>query len=233
MTWRRRIGGAMISKRPQRRGKGRKPAAHRDAEATRLRILHAAARHFAEQGLNGGRVDAIAAAASVNIRMIYHHFGSKRGLYVAVLDDAYLGLRQQELRLDYSALRPLEGLLRFFEFLHGHFAAHPELISLMTGENLLRATYLKRSTQVTTRSSPVIALIAELLRRGEASGEIRRGIDPLQLYVAMVALSYFHLSNAHTLSWIFRSNLQAQRWRHVQAGQAREMIERFLKSTNA
>jgi TetR/AcrR family transcriptional regulator len=221
-----------MMKRVRRQVKGRKAATRRDADATRLRILEAAAKNFAEYGLSGGRVDAIAAAADVNIRMIYHHFGNKEGLYLAVLDNAYLGLRQQELRLDYSMLGPLEGLLRLFEFLHAHFAAHPELIRLMTGENLLQAAYLKRSTQVATRSSPVIALIADLLQRGEASGEIRRGIDPLQLYVAMVALSYFHLSNAHTLSWIFRSNLSAPQWRAAQAAQAREIIGRFVKASD-
>lgn len=220
-------------KRTRRQPKSRKALSRRDANATRTRILHTAAKQFAEHGLSGGRVEAIAATAGVNIRMIYHHFGSKQELYLAVLDNAYLGLREQELRLDYSALAPLQGLLRLFEFLHAHFAAHPELIRLMTGENLLHAAYLKRSTQVATRSSPVIALIADLLRRGEANGEIRRGIDPLQLYVAMVALSYFHLSNAHTLSWIFRSNLLSPRWRAAQAVQAREIIERFLKSAEA
>ena len=218
-------------KRVRRQAQRRKAGARRDA--TRSRILDTAAKHFAEHGLSGGHVDAIAATAGVNIRMIYHHFGSKDGLYLAVLDNAYLGLREQELRLDYSALRPLEGLLRLFEFVHAHFAAHPELIRLMTGENLLHAAYLKRSRQVATRSSPVIALIADLLRRGESSGEIRRGIDPLQLYVAMVALSYFHLSNAHTLSWIFHSNLLAPRWRAAQAVQERDIIERFLKSAEA
>jgi len=36
---------------------------------------------------------------------------------------------------------------------------------------------------------------------------IRRAIDPLHVYVMMVALSYFHRSNAHTLSAIFRTDL--------------------------
>lgn len=223
----------MVSKairpQPERPTPRSKPRARRDANATRSRILNAAARHFAERGLGGSRVDAIAAAAKVNIRMIYHHFKSKEGLYVAVLDHSYLALRQHELKLDYSAVRPLEGLLRLFEFLHAHFGSHPELISLLTGENLLRAAYLKRSTAVASRSSPVLALIADLLRRGEASGELRRGIDPLQLYVAMVALSYFHLSNAHTLSHLFGRDLLDPRWRTAQWRQARELIERFLR----
>jgi TetR/AcrR family transcriptional regulator len=219
---------AGMMRRVRRQGKGRKMKA-RGGNPTRSRILDAATKQFAEYGLSGARVDAIAAAADANVRMIYHHFGSKEALYLAVLDNAYLGLRQQELQLDYSGLAPLEGLLRLFDFLHGHFAAHPELIRLMTGENLLQAVYLKHSKQVTTRSSPIIALIANLLRRGEASGELRSGIDPLQLYVTMVALSYFHLSNAHTLSWIFRSNLLSSRWRNAYSRQAREMIERSLR----
>lgn len=197
-------------------------------DETRARILATATRHFARHGLSGARVEAIAARAGVNIRMVYHHFASKQGLYLAVLDEAYFSLRQQELQLDYSALGPREGLLRFFDFVHGHFAAHPELVALMTGENMLHAAHLKRSRQVATRSSPVLALIGGLLRRGGKSGEVRKGIDPLQLYMAMVALSYFHVSNAHTVSWIFKRDIQAPRWRAAQKRQARLMIERFL-----
>lgn len=210
----------------------RLPARKRTAdkgENTRMRILTTATRHFARHGLSGARVDTIATDAGVNIRMVYHHFTSKEGLYLAVLDEAYLGLRQEELKLDYSALGACEGLLRFFDFVHDHFEAHPDLVALMTAENLQEAEYLRRSTQVATRSSPVLKLLSELLRRGEKSGEVRRGIDPLQLYMAMVALSYFHLSNAHTVAWIFRQDVRSPRWRAIQKRQARHMIACFLK----
>lgn len=57
------------------------PRRRRDPDATRARILDAAKAAFADVGYAGARVDAIAAAAGVNKRMLYHYFGGKRGLY--------------------------------------------------------------------------------------------------------------------------------------------------------
>jgi AcrR family transcriptional regulator len=61
----------------------------RDPEAARRRILDAAARAFAACGPQGARIDAIAAEADVNKRMLYHYFGAKDELFVAVLNDRF------------------------------------------------------------------------------------------------------------------------------------------------
>ncbi len=50
-------------------------------------ILDAAAAEFCDAGPAGARIDSIAAAAGVNKRMLYHYFGSKDGLFAAVLTD--------------------------------------------------------------------------------------------------------------------------------------------------
>src|SRR2546426_11912650 len=57
----------------------------RDPERTRQRILRAARREFVAKGFAGARVDAIARAASVNKRMLYHYFGNKEALFRAIL----------------------------------------------------------------------------------------------------------------------------------------------------
>ena len=57
----------------------------RDPVRTRERILRAARREFVAKGIAGARVDAIARAAAVNKRMLYHYFGDKDALYRAVL----------------------------------------------------------------------------------------------------------------------------------------------------
>ena len=60
----------------------------RDAEATKARILDAAKREFAKNGLGGARVDVIADKARANKRMIYHYFESKEGLFQTILENA-------------------------------------------------------------------------------------------------------------------------------------------------
>jgi len=62
-----------------------RPARTRNPERTRARILAAALRDFSARGINGARVDAIAARAGTNKRMLYYYFGSKDGLFRAVL----------------------------------------------------------------------------------------------------------------------------------------------------
>ena len=59
--------------------------ATRDPEATKRRILAAALREFSAKGISGARVDAIAARAKVNKRMLYYYFGSKEGLFREIL----------------------------------------------------------------------------------------------------------------------------------------------------
>ena len=64
----------------------------RNAVLTRRKILDAAVDEFAAHGYAGARVDRIAAAAGVNKRMIYHHFGSKLGAFEAALSDQVSGV---------------------------------------------------------------------------------------------------------------------------------------------
>jgi AcrR family transcriptional regulator len=218
------------SSTPLKAGKARPK---RNPDATRQRLLSAAIREFAAEGYSGARVDSICKRARANPRMIYHYFGDKDGLYVAVLEHVLSQLRREELKLEVDHVAPLTGMLQLFNFVHAHFGEHPELIPLLSGENLLRARFLRRSAKAPIVASPLIELIARLLDRGVKEGTFRSGIDPLQLYVMMVALSYFHRSNAHTLSVLFRTDLLEPAWQTEQKRNAEQMLTRFLERSIA
>ena len=202
-------------------------------EGTRERILRTAISEFSEKGYNGARVLTICRKSRANPRMIYHYFGGKDRLYVAVLEHVLGELRREELKLDIEHVGPVEGMMQLFDFTYEHFGKHPELIHLLSGENLLRARFLKKSSKTPVVASPLIALIGQLLRKGEASGEFRKNIDPLQLYVTMVGFAYFHRSNAHTLSVIFKSDILEPDWQDEHKRYAREMTLRFLRGDAA
>lgn len=61
-------------------------AARLPAAARRETILNAAGPLFARDGYAATRIDAVAAAAGVTKPIVYRHFGSKKGLYVAQLE---------------------------------------------------------------------------------------------------------------------------------------------------
>ncbi len=177
------------------------------AQATRRRILEAAIAVFTEKGLDGARVDEIAARAGANKRMLYAYFGAKEELWLAALEAVYAAMRAEESRIDVEHLPPEEGIAELVRFKLRYTAAHPEVIALLTSENLHRARYLRRSTQVPALYSPVVAMLATLLKRGAAEGRFRDGVDPVQLYISITGLSHFYLANAHTLSVIFGRDL--------------------------
>jgi AcrR family transcriptional regulator len=202
--------------------------APRDAAKTRARILKAATTEFSAKGFSGARTEQIARRAKSNIRMLYHYFGGKDALYVAVLEGVLSQLRRKELQLDFDDVEPLDGLLRMFDFIDTHFGARPELRRLLAFENMNAAQHLKRSVAIRDSASPVIDLIDKLLRRGEASGQFRGGVDALHLYTAMVSLAYYSRAHGHTLSRIFGVDLLSPTWQDEHRAQSQQMIMGFL-----
>src|SRR5262245_27229241 len=86
------------------------PTRTNDPEASRAGTLAPAARDSSEKGLSGARVDSIADRTKINKRMIYYYFGSKEGLYRAVLERSYGHIRMSESAVELDALAPEEAL---------------------------------------------------------------------------------------------------------------------------
>jgi TetR/AcrR family transcriptional regulator len=189
-----------MAKKVQRNGR-------RDPNKTREAILQAAQDEFAAKGLFGGRVNEIAVQAGANKRMLYHYFGSKEGLYLAVLERVYAGLRGEELTLHLDHLEPRMAIRRLVEFNFDYSREHPEMISLFNSENLHRARHLRKSKKVRELHSPFVRLVGDILKRGAAKGVFRRGLDPVEVYITIAAVGYFYLSNNWTLSAIFGRDL--------------------------
>lgn len=188
-------------------GKSGGRRATRNPERTRAAILAAAVQEFTERGFGGARIDGIAARARVNKRMLYHYYGGKEALYLAVLESAYLGIRTAEAGLDLESRDPADAMRHLARFTWNYYLAHPELLSLLNTENLLRGRYVGASRRIIELHSPMTALLADTLRRGADRGEFRRDVDPVDLYVSIAALGFFYLSNRWTLSAIFRRDL--------------------------
>lgn len=218
----------MTSRSPGRTPARKETPARRDPVAARARLLQAAVDEFSAHGYSGARTERIAQQAGTNIRMLYHYFGGKDALYVVVLETVLADLRHDELQLDADALTPMEGLLRIFDFVATHFAAHPQLRKLLAFENLNEARHLARSDRIPEMATPVLNLIRKLLARGAATGEVRQGVDALQLYVAMVSLSYYGRAHAFTLTRIFNKDLQKPSWQRAHLKLTRAMVEAYL-----
>jgi len=204
------------------------PPRRRDAAATRERLLKAALAEFCEKGFNGARTAAIATRAKCNIRMLYHYFGNKEGIYLASLELVYTQLRAREEELNLLHLDPKTGMAALVEFTYDHMLSHQEFIKMIGIENIQQGKFLRQSKSVPQGAMPLVKSIEVLLQRGQQQGIFRKRVDPVQLYVSILSLSYVHISNKHTLSITFGRDLTDSEWLAARRKHVREMVLGFL-----
>lgn len=200
----------------------------RDSALTKEAILRAATYEFCRNGLGGARVEAIAQRAKANMRLLYAYFGDKSGLYIAVLEHVYTEIRAAEQQLDLDNLDPAAAMRELVNFTFTFFRDHQDYIALINTENLQRARNLRKSRKIAELTLPLVTSIENILRRGSASNVFRKDVDPINLYISITALSYFHISNRHTLSAMFGKDLGDPDWLEGRRAHAQEMIFSWL-----
>jgi TetR/AcrR family transcriptional regulator len=203
------VSKSRAKRKPKAKTMPRAAIVTRDPERTRAAILSAATAEITAKGLTGARVDAIAKRAGVNKRMLYHYFGDKQGLYLAVLEHTYAAIRTAEIGLNLTELDPVAAMRKLVLFTWAYFIDHPEFLSLLATENMNRAAYLKKSKAIRPLHGSLVDVIDVLLKRGAKQGIFRAGVDPVDLYISIAGLGFFYMSNRHTLSTIFDRNLSA------------------------
>jgi AcrR family transcriptional regulator len=200
------------------------------AARSRDEILSVATEEFAERGLSGARVDAIAARTRTSKRMIYYHFEGKEGLYRAVLEKVYSEIRSVESQLDLDGLSPKDAMRRIVELTFDYDESHPQFISLVNVENVNRGRSVATLTSVRKRYSNIIGVLGTVLERGVNEGVFRGDVNAIDVRLVIGALCFFRVSNRYTFGALFDCDLAdaALRRRH------REMIVdavlRFLEA---
>lgn len=200
---------AETSGKPRRERRRGYTGAPRDPDRTVQTLLAAATLEFAEKGIAGARVDAIAERAGVNKRMLYHYFGDKSGLYLAVLEAAYAAIRAEERALHLDPNEPEAALVKLTTFTFDYYLEHPEFLGLLAAENLVRAANLKGSAAIQLIQSTFEPTLGAILKSGAAKGRFRPGLDPIHVYITIASLGAFYLTNRWTLSTAFRRDLEA------------------------
>ena len=178
------------------------------AQATRDAILRAATGEFAKHGFAGGRVDQISKAAQSHDRMIYYYFGSKEGLFVAVLEEMYRRFNEAESKLTLDAEQPVEALTAVTRFMWHYYRQNPEFITLLNSENLLLGANIAKSPKAGQYSSQALDVLARVLTRGAEQNLFRANVAARDVYLMIAAMGYFYLSNRFTLSTFLGEDLE-------------------------
>jgi len=200
-----------------------------DPERTKANILQVAEAEFGEKGLAGARIDEIAAATRTSKRMIYYYFGSKEGLYLAVLEESYRRVREVEGELHLEDLEPEDALRRLVAFTFDHHLHHESYIRIVMSENIHRGQYIAQSRRIQDLNVPAIDAVRKLYERGVKSGVFRKGLDPVDIHASISALSFFNVSNRHTFGQIFKLDMQSPAYVAQRRENVVEMVVRFVR----
>jgi TetR/AcrR family transcriptional regulator len=179
----------------------------RDPVNTRRKLLVAARREFARNGLAGARVDEIAAQAGVNKQLVYHYFGDKDAIYLAVLEWIYDEIVQYERTFTLDGLSPERALRKLVECSFDYLELHPDFVAILNDENRNDAAHVRSLARFADIRKPLLRVFSRVLTQGVRDGLFRKGVNPEQLYISITALSYFYFSGMPTLSAMLNKDL--------------------------
>lgn len=152
---------------------------------TRGRLVRSARKFFGEKGFRGACIREITADAGANLGAVTYHFGSKRGLYTAVLEELFDGLATRLERLAASQAPPPEAVRALIATLFAFFQESPDAPALilhqLTGEETIPEPVARHQRRV-------LAAVEQLVRAGQAEGRFR-ALDPVLVTFSIVSQS--------------------------------------------
>jgi TetR/AcrR family transcriptional regulator len=189
---------------PGRTAAMRKP---KQPEANRARIVKAAIAEFAARGFTGASMDAIAARTQTTRALINYYFGGKEKIYLAVLEQVYAEIRHAESFLDVEHLAPVDAIVRIVEFTFDYYLSHQYFVRIVVAENQAKGRHFRKSKAMRTLNRPIIEMLARVIERGQAAGDFRRDVDPVEVHMAIAALGMFNVTNQYTFGAIFQRDM--------------------------
>ncbi|RDV00499.1 TetR family transcriptional regulator [Trinickia dinghuensis] len=188
------------------RGTGVREAA---AQETRESILRAATKVFARYGYEGGSVEKISKLAKSYDRMIYYYYGSKEGLFVAVLEGIYRRMDEAELKMAPDLSEPVEALKTVIRFKLDYYWRNPDFMTLLNTENLHKGRHVSKLERKGEYSSHAVQVIGKILASGVEQGLFRKDLNARDVFLLIISTAYFYTSNRYTLSVFLGEDLGA------------------------
>ena len=160
---------------PRRQGRLSRPA--RDISDARRLLLDAGRRLFAQRGFKGTSVRALTAEAGVNLGAVSYHFGSKEGLYHAVLEDCLGSVRGKIAAAGEAPLPAGERVELVVRGLFKHLQDNPDLPRFFVQEVVLGE---RLSPVVLDLMKTVTRTLTRIMEEGQADESTVAGDPVLQ-----------------------------------------------------
>ena len=164
----------------------------------RDRLLTAARAAFAEHGFHGTRVQDVAARAGLRHPTLLYHFGSKEGLYAAVIADAFADWTQVTEAAISTGLRGFDQVVALVEAAYDFLAAHPAFVRIVRHETLAGGDRLQDAVGASIR--PFLDQAVGFLHAEVVAGRLRPH-DPVEL---------MHVCYASVLTYVSEAGFRAR-----------------------
>lgn len=155
------------------------------------RVLEAAEELFATCGYDAVSISAIAERADVSKANIFHHFQSKRLLYVSVLKAAAAHSSKLLLGIEETQSGFTERLQELMRGQLSNHLAHPEKSKLLMREVLEDTSDAERNV-LKDEFAKNFSRVVSLIKKGQSVGELRSSVDPAIVAVTILAANIFY-----------------------------------------
>ena len=203
---------------------------YKKSDLTRGRILAAAEEEFSEKGFYGARVDEIAAVADLNKRMLYAHFGSKEGLYRAVLVSVYERIGQCEESYVLEGADPIAVIKHIISVSFDFLSKNPKVVRILLWENLNRALDIPRE-ELAMMKAPTFEYMRLQVRLGVQSGLFRPDADEYQVILSLMNFCFSYFANIYMMSAILSRELYSEQEVRARAEFVSGILIDYLTST--
>lgn len=167
---------------------------------TMNRLLAAARIEFASKGLAGARVEEIAREAGVTKQLVYHYYGSKEGLFVAVLDESSDNIMSELVNLSVEQLPPPQAMRALLNHFFDQYRFDPFLGSLALEGIRYHDAHQTPRNRFLELAPALIGKLEAILVRGAASGDFRPGINPRLLLASASLVTTGWFTNSYSMS---------------------------------
>ena len=132
-------------------------------------------------------------------RMIYAHFGSKEGLYTAVLNNVYRKLSITEENLLSESSSPAETVSLYIKHLFNFLKDNPTFIKMVMWENLNEAKYMRMSGASDLKNVSV-KVLENILKQGIQQGIFKENINIKEIIISINMFCFSCFSNVYTMT---------------------------------
>ncbi len=163
-----------------------------EPEKRRL-ILHAAVRVFAEKGYHGCRIADVARAAGVAYGLVYHYFHNKEELLESVFAEQWTIFINALEAIDAGPGTAADKIAALFGFVFDVYKTAPAAVRVL----MLEVTHTPQGLRAgSTRETfeKALRLLADVVRQGQASGELERHVEPNLAATALLGAMELTLS---------------------------------------